>query len=288
MTPKASPTSHSYFSQRLRLHYLDWGNENAPPLLMLHGNRDHCHCWDWMAEQLRDTYHIIAPDFRGHGDSQWSLGATYGFVDYIYDIAQLVHQAGLEHVRIVSHSMGSIVAQRFAGAFPEKVSKLVAIEGFGRLGWFNGETGPGERVRDWVDSVRDLSARTPRRYANLEEAYERMRQANGRLTPEQARHLTIHGANQNEDGTYSWKFDNYVHARPAWEIPPDETRELFRSITCPVLFVGGAESFGLPPDGSNFLDDFADARLEIVEGAGHWVHHDQLDVVTEMVRDFLH
>ncbi|HMI91336.1 MAG TPA: hypothetical protein VK509_08230, partial [Polyangiales bacterium] len=60
------PASHSYFSQRLRLHYVDWGNEGAPPLLLVHGNRDHCRNWDWVAEALRDDYHIIAPDLRGH------------------------------------------------------------------------------------------------------------------------------------------------------------------------------------------------------------------------------
>ena len=71
MTKKgnAKPTSHIYFSQRLRLHYLDWGNSEAPPLLLVHGHRDHCHNWDWVAEALRDEYHIVAPDFRGHGDS---------------------------------------------------------------------------------------------------------------------------------------------------------------------------------------------------------------------------
>ena len=83
------PTSHSYFSQRLRLHYVDWGNEGAPPLLMIHGGRDHCRNWDWVAEALRDDYHIIAPDLRGHGDSQWMKGGSYNHVDYVYDIAQL-------------------------------------------------------------------------------------------------------------------------------------------------------------------------------------------------------
>ena len=74
---KASPTSHTYYSQRMKLHYLDWGNPDAPPLLLVHGNRDHCHNWDWVAQELCDDYHIIAPDFRGHGDSQWVYGSAY-------------------------------------------------------------------------------------------------------------------------------------------------------------------------------------------------------------------
>ncbi len=288
MSAKASPTSHTYFSQRLRLHYLDWGNDGAPPLLMVHGNSDHCHNWDWLAERLRDDYHIIAPDLRGHGDSQWCTGSAYQLADFVYDIAQLVHQTCADPVRIVGHSLGSGVSLRFAGAFPDKVLRLVAIEGYRRYQRFEGEPPPVDvRVREWIDATRALAARSPRRYASLEEAYQRMREANGHLTPEQARHLTIHGANQNEDGTYSWKFDNYIHARPVWDVPADDARALLQNIACPVLLVGGAESWGLPADGDDVVGDFRDARHEVVADAGHWVHHDQLDLVTDMVRDFL-
>ncbi len=66
------PTSHLYFSQRLRLHYVDWGRDDAPALLLIHGGRDHCRNWDWVAERLADRYHVIAPDLRGHGDSEWA------------------------------------------------------------------------------------------------------------------------------------------------------------------------------------------------------------------------
>ena len=71
------PASHTFFSQRLRLHYVDWGNPDKPPLLMIHGGRDHCRNWDWAAAALRDDWHIIAPDLRGHGDSQWSADLGY-------------------------------------------------------------------------------------------------------------------------------------------------------------------------------------------------------------------
>src|SRR3546814_2515031 len=66
----SGPISNSFISQRLKLHYVDWGNESAPPLLLVHGGRDHCRSWDWVAERLADRYHIIAPDLRGHGDSR--------------------------------------------------------------------------------------------------------------------------------------------------------------------------------------------------------------------------
>ena len=56
--PTQGPASHTYFSQRLRLHYVDWGNEGAPPLLLIHGGRDHCRNWDWVAQELCRDYHI--------------------------------------------------------------------------------------------------------------------------------------------------------------------------------------------------------------------------------------
>src|SRR5580692_10121089 len=65
------PTSQSFISQRLRLNYVDWGNPDAPPLVLVHGGRDHCRNWDWVAEDLRRDYHVIAPDLRGHGGSTW-------------------------------------------------------------------------------------------------------------------------------------------------------------------------------------------------------------------------
>lgn len=237
------PTSHSYFSQRLRLHYLDWGNEGAPPLLLVHGNRDHAHNWDWLAERLRDRYHVVAPDLRGHGDSQWSLGSHYSPMEYAYDLAQLVHQRRLAPVRIVAHSLGGSVSLRYAGVFPENVARLAVIEGTGGLRAGDDERPPApERLRDWVETQRGLAGRLPRRYATLDDAYRRMQEANPHLSPEQARHLTIHGANQNEDGSYSWKFDNYVHAGHGLDLPPEDVRELWRNIACPVLMITGAES----------------------------------------------
>ena len=105
--PRRGPTSHVYFSQRLRLHYVDWGNEDAPPMLLVHGGRDHCRNWDWVAEDLSRDYHIIAPDLRGHGDSQWMIGGDYNQIDYIYDIAQLLRQTKMTPVTIIGHSLGA-------------------------------------------------------------------------------------------------------------------------------------------------------------------------------------
>src|SRR4029453_8760934 len=125
------PTSHTFFLQRLRLHYVDWGKPTRPPLVMLHGGRDHCRNWDWVAEALRDEWHILAPDLRGHGDTQWSTDGSYTIAGYIYDLAQLVHQQRLAPVTIIAHSLGGQIALRYAGLYPDTVSRLAAIEGLG-------------------------------------------------------------------------------------------------------------------------------------------------------------
>src|SRR2546422_1063687 len=118
------PPSHTYFSQRLRLHYVDWGNPAKPPLLLVHGGRDHCRNWDWTAAALRDDWHVIAPDLRGHGDSQWSTDGSYTMAGYIYDLAQLVHQQRLAPVTIIAHSLGGNVALRYARIYPDSVSAV--------------------------------------------------------------------------------------------------------------------------------------------------------------------
>ena len=160
--PRAiGPSSQFYFSQRLRLHYVDWGNEDAPPMLLVHGGRDHCRNWDWVAAELRQRYHILAPDLRGHGDSQWMVGGTYDLNDFLYDIAQLIHQKRLAPLTIIAHSMGGAIALRYTGLYPETVKKLVVIEGLGPSPKMIAERMKGavdQRLRKWIDDMRALSA----------------------------------------------------------------------------------------------------------------------------------
>ncbi|MFI4976373.1 MAG: alpha/beta fold hydrolase [Caulobacterales bacterium] len=284
------PTSQSYISQRLRLNYVDWGNPGAPPLILVHGGQDHCRNWDWVAADLRRDYHIIAPDLRGHGDSAWSPSGEYGLQAYVYDLAQLIHQQHLAPARIVAHSLGGNIALRYAGAFPETVVKLVSIEGLGpsptQMQQRAARTAP-ERLRTWVSDKRGLAGRLPRRYGSIEEAFARMQAQNRHLTPDQARHLTLYGASQNEDGTYSWKFDNYARSSSPVDLAPKDLHELWGNIGCPILFVNGKESWASNPEKDGRMKYFKDARVVEFEGAGHWVHHDRLDAFLETVRGFL-
>jgi pimeloyl-ACP methyl ester carboxylesterase len=284
------PTSRIYFSQRLRLHYVDWGNASAPPLVLVHGGRDHCRNWDWVAEELARDWHIIAPDLRGHGDSEWSRDGTYMMSGYIYDLAQLVHQLRVAPVTIVGHSLGGNIALRYAGLYPENVARLIAIEGLGASPKTKAQrlAKPfAERMRAWIDAQRGLSGRMPRRYATIEDAFKRMQEENKHLTPEQARHLTQHGVNQNEDGTYSWKFDNYVRSWPPYDMPEADIEALWARIACPTLLVYGKESWASNPSEDGRARHFKDAEIVTVDGAGHWVHHDRLDTFLALTRRFL-
>jgi pimeloyl-ACP methyl ester carboxylesterase len=281
------PTSHSYFSQRLKLHYLDWGNSDAPHMVLIHGSQDHCHTWDWFAARFADDYHIVAPDLRGHGDSEWVRGSSYHSVDYVYDIAQLVQQAELRPAVVVGHSMGGTLAALYAGLYPDQVQALVLMEGVGLWPGMFDQSSPAARIRAWIDNTRSLAGRLPKRYPSLEAAHARMRTANAHLNDEQAHHLTVHGSNQNEDGSYSWKYDNYTHAYPAYRVPADETTAIWEEIACPTLIVNAKEGFPhrIGQDGTD--RHFSTCTLVDVAGAGHWVHHDQLEAVTVATRDFL-
>jgi len=284
------PASHTYFSQRLRLHYVDWGNADAPPLVLLHGGRDHCRNWDWTAAALRDEWHLIAPDLRGHGDSEWSHDGSYTMAGYIYDLAQLVHQQRLAPVTIVAHSLGGNIALRYAGIYPDLVAKLVVIEGLGpspRALAAKRTLTIAERMEEWIREQRGLAGRVPRRYPSIEDAFRRMQEENPHLPADQARHLTVHGVNQNEDGTYSWKFDNYVRAWPPYDMRGQDIQFLWSRITCPTLLLYGTESRAGNPLEDGRASRFHDVEVVGIERAGHWLHHDQLPEFLRVVREFL-
>lgn len=286
----SGPTSNSFISQRLKLHYADWGNRDAPPLLLVHGGRDHCRSWDWVADRLADRYHIIAPDLRGHGDSAWAPDGNYEMGAFVYDLAQLIHQLDLAPVTIVAHSMGGNIALRYTGLYPANVKKLVAIEGLGPSPKIMAERAAkpfADRFRKWIDDKRQAAGRQPRRYATLDDALARMAAENAYLTPEQARHLTIHGINRNEDGSWSWKFDNYLNVWPIVDLPQNDIELLWSAITCPTLLLYGADSWASNPEKDGRLDHFRTAKVIEFENAGHWLHHDQFERFMSTLEAFL-
>ena len=208
MEERIGPASSFFFSQRLRLHYVDWGDPEKPLLLLIHGGRDHARNWDWVARALRDDWHIVAPDLRGHGDSSWAIGGMYSMPEFVLDISSLLQAIDKFPVTIIGHSLGGAISLQYTGVFPDRVRRLVAIEGLGPAPEMIREMRskpPRKRMESWIGEMRDFAARRPRHYPSIEAAAQRMREANTFLSDEQARHLTVHGVARNEDGSFTWK-----------------------------------------------------------------------------------
>jgi pimeloyl-ACP methyl ester carboxylesterase len=279
------PRSKYYESQRVKLHYVVWGDGQKPPLLLIHGGQDHCRNWDFVAERLIDRYTIYAPDLRGHGDSAWAIGGMYSIPEFTLDVATLVDLIEDAPLTIIGHSLGGAIALQYAGTVPERVHKLVSIEGWGPP--LQEHRPAHRRMQDWIKEMRGIELRQPRRYPGLEDATKRMLEANPFLTPEMARHLTEHGAKKNEDGTYTWKFDNYVRIRSPYEFNLDDAMVIWSQITSPTLLVKGAESWAVDPEKTGRADVIRNRESVIIENAGHWVHHDRLDVFMSHVESFL-
>lgn len=280
-----TPESRYYESQRLRMHYLVWGDEARPPLLLIHGTRDHARSWDRTARALTDRYCVYVPDLRGHGDSAWAIGGNYSIIDYALDIHALGEHIGRAPYAVVAHSLGGSVALQYAGAFPEKVSKIVNIEG-GGLAWISNTRRPAHvRMREWVQSMHRLEGRKLPVYPDLDAATRRMIDANQHLTPDLARHLTETGA-RPVDGGYSWKFDNYTHAGSPYEFNMEDARDLWNQIRAPILILWAEEGWGRHISELD-VSPFHNVRDVFVRDAGHWIHHDQFEIFMSLVDSFL-
>jgi pimeloyl-ACP methyl ester carboxylesterase len=278
------PEDRYFESDRLRIHYCVWGDESNPALVMVHGGRDHARNWDFVAEGLADRYALYAIDLRGHGDSDWVTGGPYGLGSYEADVVKLLDVLGRPQVRLLGHSLGGRIVIDVTAAFPERISKTIAIEGFGRMG---SDRPPHEQLQNYVRVANDLAERQPRGYPTLEAAEARMAEENRRLSPEMVRHLTKHAVRQREDRSYIWKFDNYTRLSPAPEFSLEQTEAAWRSVKTPVLFCGGSESWSLRFPGREVMADWVPgARKHVFEDAGHWSHHDQLQPFLKVARDF--
>ncbi len=281
----SEPESRYYYSQRMKLHYAVWGDEGKPPLMLIHGGRDHCRNWDRVALSLHDRYAIYAPDLRGHGDSAWSLGGMYSLPEFVLDIGTLAANLSDGPLTIIGHSLGGAIALQYAGTFPDGVAKVVAIEG---LGPPEMEHRPAHlRMRHWIDHMHEMERRQPRRYTSVEDATRRMMEANPYLSLEMAHHLTLKGTRRNDDGTLSWKFDNYVRIRSPYEFNLEDAQDIWSRIRAPVLLIKGTESWAPDPEKFGRAAAIPNYQSVIIRDAGHWVHHDQLDLFLEVVEEFL-
>jgi pimeloyl-ACP methyl ester carboxylesterase len=281
------PISHFFYSDRLKLQFWDYGQDAKPSLVLVHGALDHARNWDWVARSLRQHYHVYALDLRGHGNSAWAPGAAYTVAEHVLDLSALLDVIGDFPVQLVGHSLGGGIALHYAGVYPDRVHKAVSIEGLGFPQEHRMHGPASQRVRQWIENVRDLEKRHPKSYPSLDAAIARMKEANPRLSDDVARHLTLHGTNWDSDGSLLWKFDTYARAFPPYGHGIEDAVELFGQITCPTLFFWGLESFLPVPETDPRWQAIRNRRLIKVPSAGHWVHHDQLDLFLRETSAFL-
>src|SRR5262245_12947783 len=152
----ASPREQTVDSLGLTLHYLEWGEPRGEPLLLVHGFLDLAYSWQLFVNELLAIAHrplrIIAPDCRGHGNSGWvGVGGYYHFPDYVRDLQWVLRSAGIERVKLIGHSMGGTISFLYAGAFPDRVERLVLIEGIGPVGMQFSDAP--RRMEQWLNEV---------------------------------------------------------------------------------------------------------------------------------------
>lgn len=284
------PQSRFYHSRGLRLHYLDWGNADAPVLILIHGGLEHARVWDQLARQLCADWHVLVPDLRGHGDSDWSTGGAYAIPDFVPDIAALVAELGERPVNLVAHSLGGNIAVHYTALFPEKVSRLCVIEGLGfspEARARRDEKSRREQLREWVEKVRGLDALGASQYPSVEAAVQRLMKHDPLLSRELAEYVCERGLRPNDNGQLRWKYDHQIRGFGSAEIASVEPSDLWRAIECPVLLMYGAESWASNPQHDGRVQHFAQARVVSVERAGHNLHHHQPEVFMKHLRAFL-
>lgn len=256
-------------------------------MILVHGGLDHARSWDWVARALRDEYHVYALDLRGHGNSAWAPGALYSVAEHVLDLSALADIINAFPIYIVGHSLGGIVTLLYAGVYPERVKKIVAVEGLGPPPDHRVHRPASQRMREWIEAVRKLEHRTPHSYPNLAAAVARMKEANPFLSDPVAEHLTLHGTNWNADGSIIWKFDNYARIFAPYGMNMDDMKEILSRVECPTLLFWGCQSWAQDPEVDGRASVIRNSRLVKVDKAGHWVHHDQLEVFLSETKRFL-
>jgi pimeloyl-ACP methyl ester carboxylesterase len=280
----SEPRSRYVLANRLRHHLLEWGS-SGPTVLLLHGFLEHAHAWDRAAPRLASAgFHVYGLDWRGHGDSEWiGPGGYYHYADYVADLAFLVPQLAAR-VALIAHSMGGGAAVTYAGTQPERVWALVSVEGLG-LPNSDPSSAP-ERYATWLQDLERVASRKPRS-VTLAEATERLRERQPRFSVEIARHMAEWGT-RGEGERRVWKFDPLHQTQTPQPYYVAQARAFWQRVTCPVLYVEGAETF-LRLSGVDLAERLQTlrARHVTIAGAGHHPHLEQPEAFAEFVLTFL-
>ncbi len=289
-----TPSRSEFLTVRgLRTHVRHWGREGAPKIFMAHGWMDMSASFQFIVDCLEGDWHVIAHDWRGFGLSERTGTDTYWFPDYVADLDFLLdHYSPDAPVNLLGHSMGGNVASLYAGVRPERVAKLINLEGIGLQGGVP-QQAP-KRMARWLDELK-----TPpvmRGYASLDEVAARLKKTNPRLPEDRAAFLAEHWSARNAEGEYEILGDPAHKMSGPLLYHLDEMIAIWKKITAPVLWIEAAETdmwrwMGpqeqMRAEVDSRLSHMASVEAHIVPGAGHMVHHDQPQVLARLIEAFL-
>jgi pimeloyl-ACP methyl ester carboxylesterase len=262
----------------LQFRYLDWGTQGKPPILFLHGGALTAHTWDLCCLALRDDYHCLALDQRGHGDTDWAPDADYSIAAQREDVKGFAEAIGLDRFVLVGMSMGAINGLAYAIAYPETLSALVLIDAGPNV------RRPGSsRIRNFVNGGAEPSS--------LEAIIERALEFNPRRDPLILRRSLMHNLRRQDDGNWVWKYDRRRFQAMGGDQHATERRSLaegLASVTCPTLVVRGADSDVFhDEDAEKLAAGLPDGRWVKIPKAGHTVQGDNPRDLVAALREFL-
>lgn len=282
----------------LKHHVNEWGEPDPaqPSLVLLHGWMDVGASFQFVVDALaaldRRPRHVLAPDWRGFGHSDASGADSYWFPDYLGDLDALLDALSPERpVDLLGHSMGGNVVMSYAGVRPQRIRRLVNLEGFGLPAARPDET-PG-RVARWLDELKQPAE--IRDYASADEVAARLRRNNPRLAPARAAWLARQWAEAGPEGR--WRILGDPAHKRTNPVPyrVDEVLATWRAIQAPTLWVEGSAS--RPEDwwGGRYTRAEFHTRLDVVprvdrqvlDDAGHMLHHDQPEALAALLHRFL-
>ena len=258
----------------IRLHYLDWGNEELPAIIFLPGTSGTAHDWDFIASRIQGQYHCLALDQRGQGDSQWA--DSYEAQDFATDIALFVDTLNLGKVTLLGLSLGGINAIFYAGTHPEKVDKLIIID-----------VGPVVDPR-----ILEIRPMIHSEFSSLADFMDFQRQRNPLGQEEPTYHYARHTTKKLPDGRLTYKHDQKLEETVLNTLKTgvqiDVMWQLLAQIMCPTLIMRGAGSVCLSQEvAQRMVKAMSQAELVEIEGAGHALILDKPDEFKQAVEHFL-
>jgi pimeloyl-ACP methyl ester carboxylesterase len=265
----------------LRLHYRDWGDPSAPPVVLLHAYLQHARTWDTVARGLADRFRVIALDHRGFGESDWA--PDYTELRLVGDLAGLADSLGLERFSAVGFSMSASTAASYALLFPERIDRLVLFEGFpcdveGEPPWV-------AAMHAHMGVLRTLS----HSYPSPEAAIAAFRPLTPRATTDELRQWITDGLKQDASGRWVWRHDPSIRSPNKvgrFDAPPDVLRARVSRLDCPMLLLAAEEGW-MVESTKQVAALNPRARFEIVPDAGHWLPLENPSGFLEAVRKFL-